>query len=156
MITRSTGIPIEGTPYRAGGGYSGATPELDETVERAAEMLSSAFGRDVQIRFNSDHRSGGAFLADSLPGFNNSCEVGINASLRNWPDGMPCEEYIRREHELPDTLYISSYVAARVMHNPALANMGTTSRRYHYIDHPTIESALTWILDNVDITKLSQ
>ena len=89
QITRSTGIAIEGTPYRAGGGYEGSTPELDSTVMAAAEMLAAAFGQDTVIRFNSDRRSGSAFLKDTLPGFSGSCRVGLGAMIiAQPPTGM--------------------------------------------------------------------
>lgn len=80
-IERSTGTPMQagGVVYgMAGGGYSGATAELDETVQQAAEALAGAYGRDIEIRFNSDRESGGAWLK-TPDGF--SAHVGIGASL---------------------------------------------------------------------------
>ena len=62
----------------AGGGWCGATAELDEMVQQAAEILASAYGRDVEIRFNSGRESGGAWLR--TPDKRND-DVGICASL---------------------------------------------------------------------------
>ncbi len=62
----------------AGGGYQGITRELDETVAEAAALLEQAYGRDVEIRFNSDRESGGAWLK-TTDGRND--RVGICASL---------------------------------------------------------------------------
>lgn len=78
-ITRSTGIPL-GKPAIAvaGGGYQGITRELDETVARAAALLEQAYGRNVEIRFNSGRESGGAWLVTPDGG---SADIGIGASL---------------------------------------------------------------------------
>jgi hypothetical protein len=77
-ITRSTGTPIAGSGLVAGGGYRGITDELDAVVREAAGALAQAYGRDIEIRFNSDRESGGAWLV--TPDGRNAC-VGICASL---------------------------------------------------------------------------
>jgi hypothetical protein len=64
-IERSAGIPIPGTPLVAGGGHSGITAGLDEVVSQAAGQLAQAYGMDIEIRFNSDRESGGAWLKDA-------------------------------------------------------------------------------------------
>ena len=64
-VTRSTGQCLTaGAAVIAvtGGGYQGITRELDETVAEAAALPGQAYGQDVEIRFNSDRESGGAFL----------------------------------------------------------------------------------------------
>lgn len=80
-ITRSEGykLTVGAAPVAvAGGGYSGCTAELDAVVAEAARVLAAAYGQDVEIRFNSDRESGGAWLktADGR-----SSRVGIAASL---------------------------------------------------------------------------
>lgn len=77
-ITRSTGLPIAGTGLMAGGGYRGLTDELDAVVREAAGALARAYGGDIEIRYNSDRESGGAWLV-TPDGRNNG--VGICASL---------------------------------------------------------------------------
>jgi hypothetical protein len=80
-ITRSPGIPVTANGVffgMAGGGYRGATAELDATVALAAEKLAAAYGQPVEIRFNSDRESGGAWLKTSDGGHN---AIGIAASL---------------------------------------------------------------------------
>ena len=80
-IERSAGllIRVDGVTYGfAGGGYIGITAELDQVVLGAAETLAAAYGKDVEIRFNSDRESGGAFLG--TPDGSNA-DVGICASL---------------------------------------------------------------------------
>jgi hypothetical protein len=62
----------------AGGGYNGCAAELDAVVAEAARALAAASGQDVEIRFNSDRESGGAFLC--TPDGRNS-DVGVCASL---------------------------------------------------------------------------
>jgi hypothetical protein len=61
-IERSTGTPVGTTGLVAGGGYRGATEALDAVVREAAEALAAAYGSDIEIRFNSDRESGGAWL----------------------------------------------------------------------------------------------
>lgn len=77
-IERSTGTPIPGTMLTAGGGYSGITAELDAVVAQAADQLARAYGMDIEIRFNSDRESGGAWLKDAAGRHN---WVGICAQL---------------------------------------------------------------------------
>jgi len=84
-ITRSTGIPATagGVFYgMAGGGYQGATDELDAVVQEAAEALARAYQMDVTIRFNSDRESGGAWLVThEQDAIDANAEVGIGASV---------------------------------------------------------------------------
>lgn len=80
-ISRSTGTPVTagGVLYgMAGGGYQGITDALDAVVRDAAEALSQAYRADIEIRFNSDRESGGAWLK-TADGRN--ARVGICASL---------------------------------------------------------------------------
>ncbi len=83
-ISQSTGIAT-GAPW---GGYSGGTKELDNVVHWEANALRSLFpGYDVEIRFNSDRQSGGAWL--KTPSENpahpvrQSEDVGMTATLRS-------------------------------------------------------------------------
>jgi hypothetical protein len=81
-IERNAGLPIAGTGLMAGGGYSGATPDLDAIVAGAGRVLAEAYGMDVTIRFNSDRESGGAFLmTHKTDGIGANAEVGICASV---------------------------------------------------------------------------
>ena len=150
-ITRSVGIN-PGFPYMGplpGGGYRGLTDELDATVAQAAELLRVEYGRDVEIRYNSDRQSGGAFVIDDLPpGWDHKCVVGICAGLR--PDGTgvsdvkwfdPCFD----RSVLPRKLIISTNVRAFALRDPSIANRQT----YAYIDHPTLDAALAWLHENV-------
>lgn len=68
MIVRSTGIKPVIKGHTApeypwpGGGMEGATKQLDTAVMKAAAALKKAFGGNVEVRFNADQRSGGAWL----------------------------------------------------------------------------------------------
>ena len=79
MITRSTGI-VPNIPWAGplpGGGYTGKTPELDAAVVQCAELLEKEFPLvDVEIRFNTDRESGGAWV----PG-NQKVQSGIGALI---------------------------------------------------------------------------
>ena len=77
-ITRSAGMST-GLGYLVGSGYEGKTKELDNAVARIAKLLQRIFKHDVEIRFNSDRESGGAFIKDD----NFSWHIGIGASLFN-------------------------------------------------------------------------
>ncbi len=62
----------------AGSGYRGITADLDAAVVAASEALAAAYGPPVEIRFNTDRESGGAFLQTQD---GRSDQVGICASL---------------------------------------------------------------------------
>jgi len=87
MITRSLGID-PGLPWGGllpGGGYEGKTKRLDRAVQRFAEWLHARIAGPVQVRFNSDRLSGGAFV---YPGLDpdaqitfDTPEIGLSARL---------------------------------------------------------------------------
>jgi hypothetical protein len=161
-ITRSTGI-VPGFPYMGplpGGGYRGLTDELDAAVAQAAELLRAEYGRDVEIRYNSDRQSGGAFVVDDLPpGWDHKCVVGLCAALRHRrPEGMTADEELRSHpdnseynrwlNSLPRDLVIMTNVRAFALRDPSIAT-GSDRRTYAYIDHPTLDAALAWLRENV-------
>ena len=82
-----------GTGYLAGARYKGLTEELDSLVCQAARMLQALFGVGVAIRFNSDRRSGGVYLADGGIGVQADSSVGISVDLCSMgPTQMSTEE----------------------------------------------------------------
>jgi len=90
-ITRETGIPVIAPNGvfcgMAGGGVSGSTKELDSVVSKAAAALGEAFDRPVSIRFNSDRKSGGAWLKHNTGHWLTSdSQVTIGASLVTMAD----------------------------------------------------------------------
>lgn len=149
-VERSAGLGIPGTPYMAGGGYTGKTEELDAMVRRAAEMLDAAFDADIQIRFNSDRRSGGAWLDDGITGFGGCTGVGLCVDMRHKrPGSMTDEEWWTLPFEemkaLPEELEIRTFIRASHLRDPALANSGNEDRRYADNDHPTLEDGLAFL-----------
>jgi len=137
-MTRSQGTLVVsgGRCFYPGGGYSGATEALDSLVIQEAEALKGLFGKDVSIRFNSNRESGGAWLVNSLKGFNGNCQVGLNAGLR--------EGKIR----------IDTYVDVSALINPQIANEFNNTKSY--VIHETLPDALQWLTDNIDTDKLYQ
>jgi len=77
-ITRYEGQPLGTSGLVAGGGYAGITAELDSVVAAGARALAAAYSVPVEIRFNSDRESGGAWLVTAD---GDNAEVGIGASL---------------------------------------------------------------------------
>jgi hypothetical protein len=130
-ITRSHGyIPrfknggIILTPVLPGGGYEGETKELDDAVAHAAELLKNATDHDIEIRFNSHRRSGGAYLKGIEP------SIGIGAGLND-----------------KGKLYIDVYCGREWLKNQKEANNET-----YFFDHfENAEYALLWIQSHVNI-----
>jgi len=83
-ITRSTGID-PGLPWAGplpGGGYQGKTKRLDRAVVQFAEWLREHVAGPVQIRFNSDRLSGGAYVYPSARKIEmDTPEIGLSAGL---------------------------------------------------------------------------
>lgn len=98
VITRSTGTPLPGSCLVAGGGYTGITPGLDAIVCEAARALARAYGQPVEIRYNSDRESGGAWLVTE-DGY--SAHVGIWAQVITANSRAAWERFARQsESEL--------------------------------------------------------
>lgn len=85
-IERSTGLVahVGIMPFVIGGGYRGASVDLDSQVGKAAGLLRDMFDHPITIRFNSDRLSGGAWLKTSeIDGFGKNCEIEIGAHTVN-------------------------------------------------------------------------
>ncbi len=162
MITRSAGLPVTvaSIPFLVGSGYEGLTKELDDTVKREAELLTTTFNRDVEIRFNSDRESGGAWLKNSLKGFAGNCQVGLGAGIRAIkPEGMSREDWVHNatrefRKSQPKELYIDTYVSASGLKDPSLAKDRLDDSHYCFLHHKTVDEALAWLIENVDTNKI--
>jgi len=158
-ITRSTGLYTGYGAYFCGNGYEGTTKELDDTVKREAELLTTTFKRDIEIRFNSDRESGGAWLKNSLEGFAGNCQVGLGAGIRAIkPEGMSREDWVHNStrefrNSQPKKLYITSYAKASALKDHSLANDGY-SEPISYRFHQSVGEALAWLIENVDREKI--
>lgn len=95
MITRSFGMST-GTGYLVGSGYEGKTKELDDLVADIANRLSTLYPNNgVEIRFNNNRESGGAFIKDG----DWSASIGVGAGYYSSKiQAMTSEEKI----SLPD------------------------------------------------------
>ena len=145
-IRRHAGTPIKGTPYAYGAGYRGLTSELDKTVERAAQLLAGAFRRDIEIRFNTDRHSGGAWLIDNK----NNASVGLTAGLQPIrPAGLTDEEWYALDAEEPRTIQVATFVRQDRLRDPTVANTGNPATRYASYEHATLEDGLAHLLANV-------
>lgn len=171
-IDRSTGISVPGWYGPSpGGGYSGKTKDLDATVQKEAEILGPMFDRDIQIRFNSDRESGGAWLKDRS-GSND--QVGLNAALRTkWPNGMRAYDYLKSkgldiindrreieqlEEQFGKKVVVETFTDKSVL-NPGVAKKYTddwnpADRDYLSLDHKSVSDAVSWLKKNVDPHKI--
>lgn len=153
-ITRSGGIPV--TVGRvcygfAGGGYEGKTKELDELVKQEADILGKLFRKDIEIRFNSDRLSGGAWLKNSLKGFDGNCQVGLNAGLVPIrPRNVDINTFFTKYDTLPKTLKVYTYIACPAMIHPEIARCSG----YDYRGHKTIAKAVEFLKAEVNKSKI--
>ena len=144
-ITRSAGLPAGVGSWVVGSGYSGATEELDKVVQKEAKLLSNAFGRDVEIRFNSDRHSGGAWLKDDLHGFAGNVQVGLTAAIaQKVPKGMTRSEWHRSIAErvgwgnefskeiekAPKVVVVETMIDDSAIRDPKVLNSGNPGSRY--------------------------
>lgn len=161
-IKRSAGtvVTVGSIPYIVGGGYEGSTQELDETVKLEAELLAKTFHKDIEIRFNSDRGSGGAWLVNSLKGFDGNCQVGFCAELvAITPEGMTRSEFLVNStsefiRNQPKEIYIATNIKPSALKNPELVNSGNPDSRYCWLTHKSIEIALDWLIANVDKKRI--
>lgn len=160
-IERSAGtlVSVGGTAFVAGGGYRGLTDELDAMVARAAELLRETFGQDVEIRFNSDRRSGGAWLVTpQRSDFWRNGEVALRAQLVPVGGFERYEDVPRWEWEaLPHEVHIASGMDEAVMRDPSMVadDMGDPGYRKHYEGHATLDEGIAYLAANVDRAKLN-
>lgn len=161
-ITRSPGVPTGHLGLLCGSGRTGATADLDAAVQEAAEALRAHYGRDVTIRFNSDRRSGGAWLVtharDSISA---NAEIGICAALyvtaevramhERYPDpDFTVADRLRRDGVDPDappSSYLVLNVHVRQAHliDPTLAVSGNPEAPYLRQPVSTVEEALAFL-----------
>lgn len=158
-IERSAGLAVGG--YAVGGGYSGATDELDTAVVRSAHLMEESFGRDVDIRFNSNRRSGGAWIRDHVEGFGQrSSQVGLNSYLevdRSHPDYDDHRAPVPYTGRVVHRAYIDTSVLrddfSYDAHQADLSAVGASS--HLYVPFGSVEDALEFIVRNVDRSRLA-
>lgn len=161
-ITRSPGtiVTIGNMPAIVGGGYRGLTDELDAVVARAADLLRETFNQDVEIRFNSDRQSGGAWLVTpQRSDFWRNGEVGLGAGLyaidRPDVDEWLALSYAERE-AWPREIVIDTLLTAQVMRHPEQASpvYGADRDSVEGRRFSSVEAAIAYLSAEVDPAKL--
>lgn len=145
QIERCYGIST-GLGYLVGAGGSGKTKELDDLVQEAAVLLKEKLGVNITIRFNTDRRSGGAFVQDDEM----SSKIGITAGLYNTAfrkmDMQEKMELTDREwHQYkdnPDAISVSSCLIENFLSEKSQFVCFDTEFR----DFDSIGEAMHWIL----------
>lgn len=142
MITRSPGTST-GLGYLVGSGFEGKTKELDNAVLKNAKLLHKTFGKDIEIRFNTNRESGGAFIKDN----EYSCKIGIGASLsssryHSLTDAEKMELSFEESMKLPKDIIL--YHA--VLDDSLLNRHGKREDIYRYFK--TLKGAFKWLHRN--------
>lgn len=181
-IERSTGIPIVigGVFYGScGNGYEGKTKELDNVVMKEAMILADLFGKDIEIRFNSDRESGGAWIKNN----DGSSQVGLSAGLRTvFPNNMGYFEFLKANgiddflpqdwetrkkkeellEKLPKRIGIETYIEIDVLKDGKLEQYPENEDAKDYwrfedsisMNHDSLEKAVQWLEENVNPQKI--
>lgn len=151
-VTRAPGTVVGG--YIVGGGQYGQTKELDDGIQKAAQFIVDEFGCNAVIRFNSNRRSGGAYIKDTNEaGMVGNDSIGIYGML-TWADCCGTgpfdmdavfrfQEHVNA-HDPYDTLLFHAYVDLRKLDDPYVYQRSVLykeeSPRY-----ATVEEACAWL-----------
>ncbi len=143
-ITRSHGIVVGG--FNPGGGHSGRDPILDGMVADSADRLRTLFDADVEIRFNSDRISGGAFLREGHTIGVNHVTVRLSETVEFAKrHGLDPDEQIAGlkadPHGPDEQILLRINVDARRLKDPSIANCNG-GNAYLYEAVPDIDTAI--------------
>lgn len=147
MITRSTGITT-GLGYLVGNGYEGETKKLDDGVLKIADLLKKTFNKNIEIRYNSNRKSGGAFVKDT----HFSDQIGLGAGLHSSKfNAMTTEEKIKLSdaeiENLPrDMILYHAVLADNLAINP--------NRKDIYKYFKTLKGAYNWLRKHMNETTV--
>lgn len=135
-IRNSTGAVVPGSGVLVGAGIP-AEERLRNEVDRASELLRDMFGVAVEKRYNSNGRSGGAYvITDSEDhGIGSNSSIGISIALANGGD----------------SLRFNANVTAAYLHDATLATCGGAGGLFSPYAYPQVRSvddALDWIKAN--------
>ncbi|MBR8189050.1 hypothetical protein KDW82_08260 [Burkholderia vietnamiensis] len=135
-IRNSAGAVVPGTGMLVGAGVP-AEEKLRKEVDRAAALLHDTFGVAVEKRYNSDGRSGGAYLITDSDdrGIGSNSSIGISIGLAN--EG--------------GSLRFNANVTATCLHDTTLATCGRAGGLFGPYAYPqvrSVEDALDWIKTN--------
>lgn len=166
-ISRGTGLAVPGwAGVFPGGGISGLIPELDIRVAQAAAILEKTFGMDVEIRFNANRLSGGAYLL----GIDQTC--GITAKLWDLPSLHSALASCCGNLNIPDSQFsafcreqridpngpeqqitIHAFIDADLLIDCNTATEGAGTAKYAYPQANSVEDAVD-IIENTTILRL--
>lgn len=139
-IRHSIGAVVPGTGMRVGAGAS-AENRLGTEVERAAELLRETFNVSVEKRYNSDGRSGGAYVItdEADPGVGSNNSIGISIALTR-EGAMRFNAHVKVAY-LRDATLVACY------------GNGGMFEPYAYPQVDSVEEALDWIKANSTLPK---
>lgn len=152
LITRCAGIST-GMGFLVGDGYSGKSKELDDIVKKEAEILQELYHKDVEIRFNHDRESGGAWVVDGKL----NCSIGLCAAMGNktlfyMPHDekakMPLDEYVRLAENHDMIIFQSNVDIKNTINSCNESEVYPTSTSV-FKDFDTLEAAVNYLRDNV-------
>lgn len=145
MIERSAGIST-GLGYFVGNGYNGKTKELDDTVLEISKLLEEHFKKNVEIRFNSNRESGGAFLKDN----EFSSKIGIGAGLESSKFHSLTKEEQRKlsGEDFEKLININDIILFHVVLDEELMKDKSKCNLYEYFN--SLEQAFDWLSENMD------
>ncbi|VVE35732.1 hypothetical protein [Pandoraea terrigena] len=139
-IRDSLGAVVPGTGMLVGAGVS-AVDRLTYAMDRAAEFLRDTFDVSVEKRYNSNGRSGGAFVITDpdARGIGSNSSIGISV-------GLTAE----------DSLRVNVYVEAVYLYDTTLATReGSMFGAYAYHPVGSVEEALKWIAENAKVPRIN-
>jgi len=156
-ISRNPGTAVRG--FRVGGGYRGKRDDQDEAVKHFAVLLAEEFPHNIDIRYNTNRLSGGAWLIDGK----RNAQVGLRAKL------LPPESYGNKlsnyydsdseRHEKPTpprykdpktlNLVFSVNISAPVIPEEMCNNMTDRENRTSYLtkEFQTVEETWDWFTE---------
>lgn len=155
QITRDHGSVVDG--YIVGSGHG--LPSIDSIVEEEAKILRDHYGSPVTIRFNSDMRSGGAWLLEPVRGtiFLSSSSIGLGVVLSNSKLtamsleeqlSMPNAEYAALSREY-DTIRYTTAIDVRKTENTVPADSKNTSPYgLNYMVFDTLQEAVDYLFSH--------
>lgn len=156
---RDVGVVVPSTGGMvAGGGQPEAT--VGDWVKRAAKLLESMFVEPIDVRFNSNGKSGGAFVSlDDNPNVfaRRTLQLGANQFSRSSLGDR--QRVIERggDPDGPD-LFVSAVamVSASFLQRPDLADKGVEGKELHaYLYFKSLDDGAQWIRNNIRPELLS-
>lgn len=114
----------------------GITKDLDDLVEEAARELAALACQDVEIRFNADRKTGGAWLL----GQEGRRALGIRAG------------YYEAEGGAAPQLAVSIYAGMDRLRNPNSAEPYYPGGPYALVWFDSVDQAACWIQDHAKLS----